>query len=292
MKQGMMNTTNRDTQKPSRGARSAMIWFAILAMWATTGAYPGLAQQSAQQTFPSAAQASQGLFQAVQHNNVHAIANILGGPTELASSGDEAQDKIDRDLFVQKYQEMHRLGRDADGTVTLYIGAENWPFPVPLVDKNGAWRFDPDAGLKEVLFRRIGENEFTAIDICHEFVAAEKQYHAKPNTVNPADSLPTSLVAQAARESASRDRVLFHGYYFHVLATRPTNAARPATEGKPAGGFALIAYPAVYRSSGVMTFMITDNDVVYEKDLGANTSALASAMTTFHNDATWHPADQ
>ena len=169
-----MNTNNRCIRKLSKRARSAMISFAVAAIWATAGAYQALAQQSGGQTFRSAAEASQSLFQAVQNNNVQAIANILGGPTDLTSCGDEAQDKADRELFIQKYKEMHRLGRETDGTVTLYIGAENWPFPVPLVEKNGAWRFDPNAGLKEVLFRRIGENELTAIVICHEFVVAEK----------------------------------------------------------------------------------------------------------------------
>src|SRR6202035_4037676 len=148
------------------------------------------------------AEASQALFQAVQSNNEEAIAKILGGPTELTSSRDQGQDKLDRELFVQRYQEMHRLGRDADGSMTLYIGAENWPFPIPLVENSGAWRFDPDSGLKEILFRRIGENELTAIAICHEFVAAEKQYRPRPNTANPAESFPASLVARAATQSA------------------------------------------------------------------------------------------
>lgn len=264
-------------------AQFAMISFAILAMWAMTGADPALAQQSSQQTFPSAAEASQSLFQSVQHNDVQAIKNILGGSTDLISCGDAAQDKVERQLFVQEYQEMHRLGREADGSVTLYIGAENWPFPVPLVEKNGAWRFDPDAGLKEVLFRRIGDNELTAITICHEFAAAEKQHRPSSNDANPADSLPTSLSAQTAGKSASHDRVLLHGYYFRVLA---------ASESKAAGDFALIAYPAEYRSSGVMTFIVTGDDDVYQRDLGANTSARASAMTTFHKDASWLAAGE
>jgi hypothetical protein len=285
-----MNTINRSTPKLSTRARSAMIPFAIFAMWATTGAYPSRAQQSAQQTFPSAAEASQSLFQAVHNNNVQAITHILGGPSEFASCGDKAQDKVDRELFVQKYQEMHRLGREADKSVTLYIGAENWPFPIPLVEKNGIWRFDPDAGMKEVLFRRIGENELTAIAVCHEFIAAEKQHRSQLSTANPADSFPASLVA--SESAGGGNPVLFQGYYFHVSATRPTNGARPATVGKPTGGFALIAYPADYRSSGVMTFIVTANGVVYEKDLGVKTSALASAMRAFHNDATWHVSDE
>src|SRR6266852_6305454 len=148
----MTNTINLRVQKFSGSVRSAMIPFAMLAMWATNGAYPGLAQASAQPTFQSTAEASQTLFQAVQSNNEAAIAKILGGTTELTSSRDPGQDKVDRELFVQKYQEMHRLGRDADGSVTLYIGVENWPFPIPLVATNGAWRFDPDGGVQEVTF--------------------------------------------------------------------------------------------------------------------------------------------
>ena len=197
-----MNMMNLHT--PSVRTRPiADIPVAILAIWAISSARPGLAQQSAAQTFPSAEEASQSLFQAVQGNNAQAIAEILGGPTELASSGDAANDKVDREMFVQKYQEMHRLGRDADGTETLYIGAENWPFPVPLVEKNGAWHFDPDAGLKEILFRRIGENELTAIDVCHELVAAEKQLRANPNAADQADSPLANLVSAAASGSAA-----------------------------------------------------------------------------------------
>src|SRR6267154_1245070 len=121
MKGKIMNTINR----------SAMIPFAILAMSALA---------SAQQTFPSTVEASHTLFQAVQSNNEAAITKILGGPTELATSRNDDQDKVDRELFVQKYQEMHRLRREADGSVILYIGAENWPFPIPLIEKNKAWR--------------------------------------------------------------------------------------------------------------------------------------------------------
>jgi hypothetical protein len=286
MKREMIDMINLYLQKISARARAAMVPLAMLAVWTTNSAYPGMAQQAAQPTFASTAEASQSLFQAVQRNDEQAIANILGGSTELTSSRDEGQDKVDRELFVQKYQEMHRLGRDADGSVTLYIGAENWPFPIPLVEKNGAWHFDPDTGLKEVLYRRIGENELTAIAMCHEFVTAEKQHRAKPNTADLEGSSPTSLVAKAANGSTAGDPVLFHGYYFKVLSAHSTNG-KAAT-----GGFAVIAYPAEYRSCGVMTFIVTAKDVVYEKDLGENSSALASAMTGFHKDATWRAADQ
>jgi hypothetical protein len=255
---------------------------AILTIWATGGAYMALAQQSGQPTFPSTAEASKSLFQAVQSNDEKAIANIMGGPTELTTSTDPGQDKVDRDLFVKKYQEMHRIGRDADGSATLYIGVENWPFPIPLVQKNGAWRFDPDAGLKEVLYRRIGENEITALATCHEFVAAEKQYRAKPGGVDPEGASPVSLVAKAASGSTGGDPILLHGYYFKLLAARSANPA----------AFAVIAYPAEYRSSGVMTFVITGKGIVYEKDLGPKSTAVASAMAAFHKDATWRAADE
>jgi hypothetical protein len=231
------------------------IQFAILAIAVGTGA--GMAQQSAQPVFPSAAEAGQSLFQAVQSNNEAAINQILGGSTDLASSHDDAQDKADREVFVQKYQEMHRLHREADGAVTLYIGAENWPFPFPIVEKNGAWRFDVDAGQQEVRFRRIGENELTVISVCHEFASAKRD-----------------------RTDAANSTAL-HGYYFRVLPSA-----------KASGGVALVAYPAEYRSSGVMTFVLTEKGEVYEKDLGANTSAVAGAMASFHKDATWRAAGE
>jgi hypothetical protein len=266
MKRQMMNTIQQSVP------------FAILAMWAMHGAYAGTSQQAAQPTFPSAAEATQNLFQAVQGNNGKTIASILGGPTELAASGDPAQDKLDREMFIQKYQQMHRLGREPDGSMTLYIGAENWPFPIPLVEKNGAWRFDSDAGQKEILFRRIGENELTAIDICHQLVAAEKQLRSNPNAKTRVDGRLASLVSAAASGSASGKPVLIQGYYFRVAAEHPNS------------DFAFIAYPAEYRWSGVKTFIVTDKDVVNEKDLGAKTTARASTMPADYKGG-WDAAD-
>ena len=257
---------------------SALFSIAVISTWATGAAHRGLAQQSAQPTFPTAAEAAQTLFQAVQSNNELTIANILGGPTELTSSPDKGQDKADRELFVQKYQEMHRLRLEPDGSVMLHIGAENWPFPIPLVKKNGAWQFDSDAGQKEILFRRIGENELTAITGCHEFATGGKQDRTKPNSSNPPDSSPASFAARMTSGSAGGDPVLFHGYHFRVLSTRQ--------------GAVLVAYPEEYRSSGVMTFVATGNGAIYEKDLGPDTPAVAKAMTAFHKDSTWRVADE
>jgi hypothetical protein len=251
---------------------------AVLTMWSISVACPGFAQQSDSPSFSSPAEAAQTLLAAVQRNDAEAIAKMLGGPSELASSGDAGQDKLDREMFAQKYQEMHRLGHDADGSVTLYLGAENWPFPIPLVDKNGAWHFDPVAGLKEVLYRRIGENELTAIEICHELVAAEKKFHADPKAAIQADDPLASLASAAARGSTSAEPVLIHGYYFGVAA-------------KGRNGFGFVAYPAEYRSSGVMTFIVTADDVVKEKDLGANSSALAGNVALPHEETGFVPSE-
>jgi Protein of unknown function (DUF2950) len=289
-----MNTTNPWVRNLSRHAWSAMSLIAALTVWAAPGASSGLAQHATQPTFSSAGDASDHLFRVVRDNNVHAIANILGGRTELTSPDNEVQDKGDRELFVRKYREMHRLGRESNGSLTLYIGAENWPFPVPLVQTNGVWRFDPDSGSKEVLFRRIGENELTAIDICHEFAATTKKYRDQPNTVIPANNFSASLVARAAGPAinpAGAGDSLFQGYYFHIISAESGTGARLGTSAKKAEGLSVIAYPAKYRSSGVMTFIIS-NDVVYQKDLGANTSNVARATTVFHLDGTWHVADQ
>jgi hypothetical protein len=280
-----MNTIKLCVKKLTTRAGCAVFPLAIFATL-------GLAQQPAPQTFSSTIEASQNLLKAVQSNDEPAIEHILGGPTELTSSRDEAQDKVEREMFVQKYQEMHRLSPDADGSVTLYIGAENWPFPIPLVQRDGAWHFDADAGRKEILYRRIGENELAAIAMCHEFAANEKSYRRNPSAANPAGISPTSLVARAATGSTGGDPVLLHGYYFHILSTPLSVGTATRNGAKTAGSFTLIAYPAEYRSSGVMTFIVTEKDMVYEKDLGPTTSTIASAMVAFHKDATWIAAGE
>jgi hypothetical protein len=236
--------------------------------------------QSVEPTYPSPAEATKSLVQAVQSNDEQAIANILGAATELTTSRNPDQDKMERELFVQKYQEMHRLHREADGSMILYIGAENWPFPVPLVNRNGAWYFDPEIGRKEVLLRRIGENELAAIKNCHEFAGAEQHYTVAPG--DPTNSSAASLVAQAASGSANGD--LLSGYYFRLVPVQSAKGQKPV--------IALVAYPAEYRSSGVMTFVVTKAGVIYEKDLGKDTATLASTMTTFRKDPSWRPAGE
>ncbi|MCU1325604.1 MAG: hypothetical protein JWN34_974 [Bryobacterales bacterium] len=232
-----------------------------LALWTIGGACLALAQQSAGRTFPSASDAGDNLYLAVQSNDERAIADILGGPTDLTSSGEPGQDLEEREQFVRKCQEMHRLHQESNGAFTLYLGAENWPFPFPVVRANNGWRFDSDAGEKEILFRRIGENELTAIAECEEFGAARNSLPANSNGDVP---------------------LLLHGYYFRLL---PKSSVKRGTP----DGFTLIAYPAEYRSSGVKTFVVAPGGFVYEKDIGTDTAALASTVPAVHKDATWRP---
>jgi hypothetical protein len=254
---------------PQNTMKSLLFPFAICAIVIT----PGFAQQTASsESFPSAGKAAHELYQAVKRGDTGEIAKILGGVSELASTTDADQDKNERDVFVEKYKQMHRLGREADGSVTLYIGAENWPFPIPLLADNGAWHFDAETGKKEVLYRRIGDNEERAITTCHAFVAARKS--------NTSDTLPESLVA-LTKEASTPAPVRFHGYYFRVIS-----------QPKGTGRFTLIAYPAEYRSSGVMTFIVTSRDIVYQKDMGTATADAASKMSAFRKDASWAGADK
>ena len=190
--------------------------------------------------------------------------DILGGQKELVSSGDESADKLDHERFAQKYEEMHRLVREPDGSEFLYVGAENWPFPVPLVLRAGAWRFDADAGKREILFRHIGEDETSAIDTCHAVVFAMKHQGNKTADDDPIIQYAATLIkaqTNAGRTPANSEAASpFHGYAFRILS------------GPQRSNFSVVAYPVAYRSSGVMTFAVAQDDVIYESDMGPDTA--------------------
>ena len=259
------------------------------------------------QTFPSATEASQALVKALQNNDQASLLKIFGeSAKDILSSGDEVEDKQNRDQFVQKYQQMHRLVNEPNGVTTLYIGAENWPAPIPLIQKGGLWHFDPDAGKQEILYRRIGNNELTMIQVCHELVDAEKEYRAQTHddastrqyaqkimsdpgkhnglywkaNAGEASSPLGPFVASAEREGYTKIENQtpepFHGYYFKVLKS---------------SGFAFLVYPAEYRSSGVMSFLLNEDGIVYEKDLGSKTADIAKKMMQYNRDKTWRKAD-
>jgi hypothetical protein len=254
---------------PLRGltGRVALATFSLL----LAGPATLLARPLSQTTFASPEDASHALLAAVQKHDERAVSKILGTAAELVTSGDNLQDTLERERFVQKYQEMHRLVQEPGGFTALYVGAENWPFPIPLVSRGGVWRFDPDSGANEVRFRRIGENEVTAIGICHALVAAE----IHPGSDADADSLVKTVLPDVQHANKP---VMFHGYDFRILS-------------KSGGGFAAVAYPIAYRSSGVLSFIVNQDDVVYEKDLGRNTTTVAGAITTYQSGPTWTPAE-
>ncbi len=294
---------------------------AVLVLLTVVGSLSA-AQQPGQKTFSSAEDASKALVAAAQSNDERAMLDILGADgKQIVSSGDEAEDAESRANFVKGYEEMHRLVKEPDGTTVLYIGAKNWPTPIPLLNKGGSWYFDAEAGKKEILFRRIGRNEMSAIRVCQELAAAEKEYSAAhqseyaakvfsdegqhnglywkpsggegPSPVGP-------LVAAAVTESYGKNRdsapTPYRGYYYHVLTRQgkdgPGGAKSFVVNGKMSGGFAFVAYPAEYKSSGVVTFIVGEDGTVYEKDLGKKTVALAKEMKEYNPNASWQKAEE
>jgi DUF2950 family protein len=249
------------------------------------------AQDSQPKTFSSPGEASGALFQAVQNEDEPSLEAILGAGKEVTSSSDEVQDKLEREKFCQKYREMRRLVREADGTTVLYIGAENWPFPIPLVSKNGAWYFDSKTGVQEIKFRRVGENEATAIEICSAFAMAKKQGETKDvYDDNFIRQYVLGLVSASTTHAGGNESSPFHGYYFRIVtADSVAGASSYGSGGKKRGGVALVAYPANYRSSGVKTFIVTQDGIVYERDLGPNTTTVAPNIRA--RSSTWRAAE-
>lgn len=289
----LCKSLGRDFKK-TRQFRSIEAVSLAFFLFFTTGL--SLAQQVSQKTFPSAENASQSLFAAVNSGNEVTIMQILSESKCLVSSGDDLEDKRDRQLFVRKYEEMHRLVEAPDGTALLYIGAENWPFPVPLVSSNGAWHFDSQLGMEEVLFRRIGENETTAIQTSHALVQAEKQGETRLEGDDPSSQYASNFIREENGGPTTQNNPgPFYGYYFRILTRQGKNAPGGTkshiSDGKMTGGFAFVAYPADYRSSGVLTFIVDRNNVVYEKDLGPNTQKIAKEMTTYSPGRSWHAAE-
>jgi hypothetical protein len=310
MRQAQQNPTTLQGGNLPKLAAVAVLLFA---------SWPAIsqAQQPGQKTFASAEEASNALVTATQNNDEKAMLEIFGpdGKT-IVSSGDEVEDQANRNNFVKKYHEMHRLVMEPDGTTTLYIGAENWPTPIPLVHKGSIWYFDTGAGTKEILYRRVGRNEITTIRVCAVLVAAQKSFYAENHNEyaqrffsdagqhnglywKAADGAPQSpigpLIASAVKEGYANipegGPTPFHGYYFHILFAQghhaPGGSKNYLVHGKMTGGFAFVAYPAEYRSSGVMTFIVGSNGVVYEKDLGNDTEARVKAMKKFDPDSSW-----
>jgi hypothetical protein len=267
---GKMDATYRGLAPlplPGLAATAALVLCVLLGM----GSRLCLASSSSQPAFASPEEAGRALVSAVQQQDERSVMRLLGGGNELIGTDDQTEGRLERERFVQKYQEMHRWDREFGGTRVLYIGAENWSFPIPLVSRKGGWQFDSKAGSDEILFRRIGENEVTAIGTCATLATAQ----TRPGTDSDADRLVETLLTKLRNPGNATP---FHGYSFHMLP----NSDR---------GFAAIAYPVVYRSSGVKTFIVMRDGGVSEKDLGPDTAKIAAAMTTSRIDSTWTPAE-
>ena len=281
-----------------------------------------VAQQQGQKTFSSPEEASKTLVAALQNNDEKGVLEILGTDARhIVSSGDPTEDAESHATFVRKYEEMHRFFKEPDGSVTLYIGAENWPTPIPLAMKGNLWFFDTEAGKREILFRRIGRNEYSAIRICQELVAAQNEYYAMQHNEyarqiysdegqhnglywkvsegepqSPIGPLVASAVAEGYVKGDGTPPSPYRGYFFHALMRQGKHALSGAknyiVNGKMTEGFAFVAYPAEYRSSGVMTFIVNEDGTVYQKDLGKKTEALGKAMQEFNPDSSWSKAEK
>jgi hypothetical protein len=256
----------------------AVALFLTLTIWVRMS----LGQGRPQLTYASPEEASQALYEAAQNDNEQAILQILGGHKELVFSGDPQDDKAARRRFAAKFKEVHRFVRQFDGTLVLYVGAENWPFPVPLVREAEKWFFDAAAGAQEILFRRIGDNESVAIEVCHALTRASMENHRESTSDDVVTQYALKLVHAKRADGSHTLADPFRGYYF-LRVSDDTDIED--------GAVLFVAYPVKYHSSGVMTFVVTSDDVVFQKDLGPNTAQLARTISKDTPDLSWQVAE-
>jgi len=301
----------------------------IAAVILLSGTYShSLAGSIPQKSFASPEEAVDALVVAVRANDKEEILAILGpGGKELISSGDEVADKEGHEKFLKAYDEMNKLEKESADKMVLHIGTDDWPLPIPIVEKDNKWVFDTKAGKEEILNRRIGRNELNVIEVLHAYVDAQREYASKDckgggavefaqkfiSTEGKHDGLywkakegeemsPLGpLVAQAAKEGyAEKAEGInfspFHGYYYKILKGQGKHATGGAydyvVKGKMILGYALVAYSAQYGNSGIMTFIINQEGVIYQKNLGKNTENTAKAMKKFDPDKTWKKVEE
>jgi hypothetical protein len=291
-------------------------------------ALPVSASAEDEQTFASPQEAVNALVTAAKTNDTNAIHSIFGATGHDLISPDVVQATEEYKLFVQHLTEKTKLASNSDSNVTLEIGADGWPFPIPLVKQDSKWFFDTAAGAEEILNRRIGMDEIGAINVCNAYVDAQREYASQDrmgdgvlayaqflrSTPDTHDGLfwPTNqpgeelsplgpLVAQARVEGYFRsakmlndEQAPYHGYYFKILTCQgrhaPGGKYNYIINGHMIGGFALVAWPAEWGNTGVMTFIVNQQGKVYQKNLGSKTAKIAKAITTYDPDDTWTPA--
>lgn len=321
---------NRKTRKGSMAGVGLVTLTAVsllLALFCFSALAAGAKQTIHQKTFASPEEAVKAVVVALRAGDLNDLSDILGPDgKEIISSGDEVADENGRKLFVQVYEQSNKLNREMDTKAILELGKDAWPFPIPIVKVGDAWRFDTKEGKQEILTRRIGKNELSAIQACLAYFDAQRDYASKggngkglpeyaqkffsepgkkdglywESKEGEAQSPLGPLFAAAhergyTRKTPGQRPSPYLGYYYRILTSQgksaPGGAYSYLVNGRMVGGFALIAYPAEYGSSGVMTFMVSHDGVVYEKDLGKKTEALAQAMKAFDPDQTWRKVD-
>jgi hypothetical protein len=272
----------------------------------------------AQVRYGSPDEAVTALITAATAADARELARVLGpGSGEILSSGDPVADAATRKRVVAGYEARHQVMMEGADKAVLVIGQQEWPFPIPLVRKDGAWSFDTAAGREEIVFRRIGQNELSAIQTCLAYVDAQQEYGEReiagsgayaqrvisrpgrkdglywPTQAGEDESPLGELVAAATAEGyrPGERPIPYHGYYYRILTRQgpsaPGGSLSYVVGGKMIGGFALVAYPAGYGNSGVMTFLVNHQGIVYQKDLGPNTARIAPRMMSFNPDKTW-----
>ena len=284
------------------------------------------APKPAQKYFASPEDAVAALVAAVKSDDPKALLAVLGPDgARVAESGDTVADREGREGFVASYEEKHSIAKTSDTEAKLTTGKDDWPMPIPIVKDASGWRFDTKAGEQEILARRIGRNELDTIQTLLAIVDAQREYYERDpdksgllhyaqyfisgkgkrdglyfeTKEGEPESPLGSLIAGARAEGYKGGQgkaTPYHGYYYRILKAQGPHAQGGAydyvAKGKLMGGFAVVAYPATWGASGVMTFVVNHDDVVYEKDLGPNTAAIAKAMTKFDPDDTWKPVSE
>jgi Protein of unknown function (DUF2950) len=311
---------------PYRSAMARRLSVAVIGLFAIVAAST-VAAAPIQKTFADPGAAVDALIAANRDNHLRELLAILGPEgAKLIHSGDPVADEHGRTRFVAHYDEAHKLDLDGESKAVLIVGKDEWPFPIPLIRDHGRWRFDTKAGTDEILNRRIGRNELTVIQVCRGYVAAQREYAAMhlgpdgspeyaqrfmsttgqhdglywPVKAGEAESPLGPLIAQAraAGYQPGTPHVKprpYYGYYFRVLARQGDNAAGGAkdyiVDGHMTGGFALLAYPATYGDSGVMTFIVNQAGIVYQKNLGPDTAHVAQQINQYDPDASWQASE-
>ena len=311
-------------RRRSRGIWPAILPVAAFVLAVAVASAPALAAKSKIPSFASPEEAFGKLADAIKANDEAGVLKILGSDAKpLVSSGDPVADKNLRGKFTAEYTEANKIEKKGDDRSILVIGNDEWPFPIPVVKVGAVWRFDVKAGKEEILNRRIGANELSAIQVCLAYVDAQREYASKDrnhdgfleyaqlflsspgkqdglywpaeNGAEESPMGPDMVRAQAQGYNFKQgERAPYHGYYYKILKAQgpsaPGGAQDYVVRGHMMGGFALVAYPAQYGNSGVMTFIVNYDGVVYEKDLGTNTAAIAGKMTRYDPGKGWAKA--